>query len=158
MKRVEPDVSFIEELGKPFDTVNEDEFSEKIKKISPFDFIGSICFSKEELIVDEKTESQYNAFIVNRGLGFGSDTVIAANEMNSRPHIDKKMQYDFLKAVIRKSKRYNKWIKSEEENLELIQEYFGYSFNKAKEALNILTDTDLSKIKDFMKKSKGGRL
>ena len=36
MKRVEPKVSFIEELGKPFDIVNEDEFSEKIKKISPF--------------------------------------------------------------------------------------------------------------------------
>jgi hypothetical protein len=63
-----------------------------------------------------------------------------------------------LRAVIRKGKRYNKWIKAEEENLTVIQEYFGYSFNKAKEALKILTDDDLSKIKDFMKKSKGGRL
>ena len=69
-----------------------------------------------------------------------------------------KIQYDFLRAVIRKGKRYNKWIKAEEENLTVIQEYFGYSFNKAKEALKILTDDDLSKIKDFMKKSKGGRL
>ena len=65
------------------------------------------------------------------------------------------MQYDFLCAVVRKSKRYNKWIKSEEENLDAVQEYFGYSFNKAKEALRILSDDDVVKIKDYLARSKG---
>ena len=43
------------------------------------------------------------------------------------------MQYDFLKATVRKSKRYNKWLKAEESDIEAIQQFFGYSFFKAKE-------------------------
>ena len=151
-------MSFLEELGPPIEEVDEKSFEVKPQKISPFDFANSINFSKENLIVDEATEKEYNPFIVNRAMGFSADTVIPANEMNSRPHIDNKMQYDFLCAVVRKSKRYNKWIKSEEENLEAIQKYFGYSFNKAKEALRILSEDDIVLIKDKLVRSKGGNL
>jgi len=151
-------MSFLEDLGPPVVEINEKSFEVKTKKISPFDFANSISFTKENLIVDEATEKEYNPFIVNRALGFSADTTIPANEMNSRPHIDSKMQYDFLCAVVRKSKRYNKWIKSEEENLDAVQEYFGYSFNKAKEALRILSDDDVASIKYKITRSKGGNL
>ena len=151
-------MSFLEELGPPDEVVDEKSFEVKTKKISPFDFANSINFTKENLIADEATEKEYNPFIVNRAMGFAADTVIPGNEMNARPHIDNKMQYDFLCSVVRKSKRYNKWIKSEEENLEAVQEYFGYSFNKAKEALRILTSEDIEKIKVKLTKSKGGNL
>lgn len=151
-------MSFLEELGPPVEVVAEKSFEVKTKKISPFDFVNSINFTKENLIVDEATEKEYNPFIVNRAMGFAADTVIPGNEMNARPHIDNKMQYDFLCGVVRKSKRYNKWIKSEEENLEAVQEYFGYSFNKAKEALRILTSEDIEKIKVKLTRSKGGNL
>ena len=151
-------MSFLEELGPPVEVVDEKSFEVKTKKISPFDFANSINFTKENLIVDEATEKEYNPFIVNRAMGFAADTVIPGNEMNARPHIDNKMQYDFLCGVVRKSKRYNKWIKSEEENLEVVQEYFGYSFNKAKEALRILTSEDIEKIKVKLTRSKGGNL
>lgn len=151
-------MSFLEELGPPVEVVDEKSFEVKTKKISPFDFANSINFTKENLIVDEATEKEYNPFIVNRAMGFAADTVIPGNEMNARPHIDNKMQYDFLCGVVRKSKRYSKWIKSEEENLEAVQEYFGYSFNKAKEALRILTSEDIDKIKVNLTRSKGGNL
>ena len=151
-------MSFLEELGPPIEVVDEKSFEVKNKKISPFDFANSINFTKENLIVDEATEKEYNPFIVNRAMGFAADTVIPANEMNARPHIDNKMQYDFLCAVVRKSKRYSKWIKSEEENLDAVQEYFGYSFNKAKEALRILSAEDIERIKDKLIRSKGGNL
>jgi len=151
-------MSFLEELGPPVEEVDEKSFEVKTKKISPFDFANSINSTKENLIVDEATEKEYNPFIVNRAMGFSADTVIAANEMNSRPHIDNKMQYDFLQGVIRKGKRYNKWIKAEESDLEAIQLYFGYSFNKAKEALRILTSEDIETIKVKLTKSKGGNL
>jgi hypothetical protein len=151
-------MSFLEELGPPVEVVDEKSFEVKTKKISPFDFANSINFTKENLIVDEATEKEYNPFIVNRAMGFAADTVIPGNEMNARPHIDNKMQYDFLCGVVRKSKRYSKWIKSEEENLEAVQEYFGYSFNKAKEALRILTSEDIEKIKVKLTRSKGGNL
>tara|TARA_Y100000389_G_scaffold204486_1_gene257333 strand:+ start:9242 stop:9691 length:450 start_codon:yes stop_codon:yes gene_type:complete len=149
-------MSFLEELGPPVEEVTESDYVEKIKKISPFDFASSINDTKQNLIVDQATESQYSPFIVNRALGFGADTVIAANEMNSRPHIDSKMQYEFLRGVIRKGKRYNKWIKAEESDLEAVQQYFSYSFNKAKEALRMLSPEDIEVIKHKLATRKGG--
>ena len=148
----------LEGFGEAIVEIDEADFQEKLKKISPFDFANSINTTKENLIVDERTEKEYNPFIVNRAMGFGKDTCIAANEMNSRPHIDNKMQYDFLMDVVRKAKRYNKWLKNEEENIEAIQKFFGYSFMKAKQALNLLNDTQIDRLKIHLSTSKGGKL
>ena len=150
--------SILEGFGEAIVEIDEKEFEDKLKKISPFDFANSINYTKEELIVDERTEKEYNPFIVNRAMGFGKDTVIAGNEMNSRPHLDNKLQYDFLRSVVRKAKRYNKWLKSEEENIEAIQKFFGYSFMKAKEALNLLSETEIDLIKLHLNTSKGGKI
>lgn len=150
--------SILEGFGDPIVEVDEKEFEHKLKKISPFDFANSINHTKEDLIVDERTEKEYNPFIVNRAMGFGKDTIIAGNEMNARPHLDNKLQYDFLRSVVRKAKRYNKWLKAEEENIEAIQEFFGYSFIKAKEALSILTETQIDLIKLHLNTSKGGKV
>lgn len=150
-------MSYFKEFGPPVEEVNEKEYVEKVKKLSPFDYLNTITYSKQD-IMTEDNESQYPAFIVNRGLGFGADTVIAANEMNSRTHLDNRMQYDFLRHVVRKAKRYNKWIKSEEENIDAVKEYFGYSFNKAKEALTLLSDKDLAEIKGWLATAKGGKV
>ena len=150
--------AILEGFGDPIKEIDESEFEHKLKKISPFDFVNSINTTKENLIIDERTEKEYNPFIVNRAMGFGKDTCIAANEMNSRPHIDNKMQYDFLMDVVRKAKRYNKWLKNEEENIEAIQKFFGYSFMKAKQALNLLNDTQIDLIKIHLSTSKGGKL
>ena len=150
--------SILEGFGDPIEEINEEEFQQKLKKISPFDFANSINHTKEDLMVDERTEKEYNPFIVNRAMGFGKDTVIAGNEMNARPHLDNKLQYDFLRRVVRKAKRYNKWLKSEEENIEAIQKFFGYSFMKAKEALNLLSETEIDLIKLHLNTSKGGKI
>ena len=63
-------MSYLKELGKPDDVVNEKDFVVKNKKLSPFDYISSICYDKTDIMQDEKDESQYSAFIVNRGLCF----------------------------------------------------------------------------------------
>jgi hypothetical protein len=127
----------------------------KVKKLSPFDFIGAINYDKKQLIVDDETEKQYNAFIVNRGLSNSMDTVIYANEMNSRPHIEKKAQFAFLLKTVTKRKRYEKWAKPEEiENLEMVKEYYGYGNDKAMTALSILTPDQLDYISN--KLNKGG--
>lgn len=126
-------------------------------KLSPFDFINNICQSKDDIIIDSDTEKQYNTYLINRGLSFGADTIIYANEMNSRPHIEKKLQYDFLRTAIPKKKRYNKWIKAEQdENIELVSEYYGYSMERAKEALSLLTPENIEYIKKRL--FKGGRV
>ena len=149
--------AILEGFGDPIKEIDESEFEHKLKKISPFDFVNSIN-TKENLMIDERAEKEYTPFIVNRAMGFGSDTVIAANEMNARPHLDNKMQYDFLMDVVRKGKRYNKWLKNEEENIEAIQKFFGYSFIKAKQTLNMLNDTQIDLIKLHLETAKGGKV
>ena len=53
------------------------------------------------------------------------------------------------------SVRYAPWLKASKiDNLELVKEYFGYSDQKAKDALKILSDDDLEYIQD--KLNKGG--
>lgn len=127
----------------------------KPKKLSPFDFLGSITFSKENLIVDAATEKQYIPFIVNRGLANSMDTIIYANEMNSRPHIDRQMQYEFLRRAIPKRKRYDKWAKAEDiEDFDLVKEHYGFNDQKTMEALRILTPEAIERIK--VKMNKGG--
>jgi hypothetical protein len=142
---------------QPTEEISVDEYKVKKKAISPFEFANSINYTKEKLIVDDWSEKQYNAFLVNKSMSYSKDTVKIANEMNARPHLDSKMQYDFLLGMVRKAKRYNKWLKPEkEEQLELVKEYFGYNNVKAQEALRILSDEDLAAIEQIMQK--GGKL
>lgn len=135
--------------------VNTERIEETYKSpsISPFDFINSINHTKEHLIVDEWSEKQYLPFIVNKGLSYSADTVIPANEMNSRPHLDKSLQYSFLINIIRSRKRFNKWIKPEKiEALEVIKDYYGYSTKKAQEVLPILSKEQLNTLKQKLQK------
>ena len=123
----------------------------KTASISPFAFVNAINYTKEEMIVDDWSEKQYNPFIVNKSLSFAADTVIIANEMNSRAHIQKKMQFDFLCGVVRAKKRYSKWIKPGKlEDVSLIKEYYKYSSAKALEALKLLSQEQLQNIRDAM--------
>ena len=125
-------------------------------KISPFDFVKSINDTKENLIIDDWSEDQYNAFIVNKALSFTPDTIIYANEMNSRPHLEKVLQYQFLINIVRKKKRFSKWIKKEKiEAIDIIKEYYGYNTDKARQAVSILSKEQIDDIKS--KLYKGGR-
>ena len=157
MREQEYRMSYFKEFGPPVEEVDEKEYVEKIKKLSPFDYINNINQSTAD-IMTEDNESQYPAFMVNRGLGFAASTVLAANEMNSRHYLDYRLQYDYLRYIVPKTKRYNKWIKAEESNIEAVKEYFGYSYNKAKEALNLLSEKDLVEIRTWLATCKGGKL
>ena len=129
------------------DWVVEEDF--KMVKISPFDFVNAIHYTKENLIVDDWSEKQYNPFVVNKSLSFGADTVIPANEMNSRPHLEKRLQFDFLINTIRPRKRFNKWLKAEKiEDLEVVKQYYNYNTEKALQALRILSPEQINTIKE----------
>jgi len=70
------------------------------------------------------------------------------NEMNLHHSLDKKLQYDFLINTIRSKKRFNPWIKKEKiKDLECVKSYYGYSNEKAEQALRILSDEQLNFIK-----------
>ena len=125
--------------------------------MTPFDFINAINLTKKNLFEDPQAEKDYVPFLVNRGLSYFPDTVLYANEMNRNSGIPKDWQFSFFLNTIPKKKRFSKWHKkdADSEYLTLVKEYFGYSSEKALEALSILSDEQLAMIKE--KLYKGGK-
>jgi len=76
--------------------------------------------------------------------------------MNKVPNLDAKLQYHFLLNSIRGyNRKYQKWLKKETlDDLEAVKEYFGYSNEKAKEALSALSNDQIIEIRT--KLDKGG--
>ena len=123
--------------------------------MSPFDYLKAINETKEDVMLTPQDEKKYSAFIVNRGLSFFMDTIFQTNEMNRNPHLDSRLQFDYLINNIRKKRRYSKWLKPEKlKNVELVKEYYGFSYEKAKDALSILSEDQLAYIRD--KLNQGG--
>lgn len=117
------------------------------------DFLTSINSSKENLIEKEPLcEKEYIPFVVNKCLSYFPDTIFYANQINILSGLDKKMQYDYLRLSVSKRKRFSKWFKEEKnENIKIIQDYYGYSYRRAKEVLECLTDDNIKTIKDSLK-------
>ena len=127
--------------------------------MNPFDFVNDINFGKKDIMTDsdnpELAESTYNPFLTNRALSYFPDTIQFANMMNKSSHIDNMLQYSFLLNIIRKRKRFSKWFKKNDDDvLQMVIDYYGYSVNKAKEALKILNNEQIEAIR--VKLIKGG--
>jgi hypothetical protein len=73
--------------------------------------------------------------------------------MNRLHHLDPKLQFEYYLNSIRPMKRYAKWVKRvDDENLEIVKQYYGYSNKKAKQALSILSKSQLNIIKQRLQK------
>jgi hypothetical protein len=124
--------------------------------MSPFDFVNAISQSKKELMEDPAVERLYQPFLVNKALSYFPDTVMYANEMNRRHLTDSKLQFQFFLNTVRPARRFAKWVKKQEDDdLAAVMEYYGYSPEKAKSALSILSSDQLITIKE--KLEKGGQ-
>lgn len=124
--------------------------------MNPFEFQNQITYGKKNIMVDDITEGEYNSFMINRGLSYFPDTVLAANEMNIHHQLDNKLQFDFLINIIRKRKRFSKWNKkNNNSDVEVIKEYYGYNEEKALQVLPLLTSEQLTVL--HTKVVKGGR-
>ena len=124
--------------------------------MNPFKFTDAINYTKQDIMIDDITEKAYNPFLINRSLSYFPDTVLAANEMNRNHHIDNRLQFDFFINIIRKRKRFSKWFKTEQiSDLEIVKEYYGYSNEKARQILTLLSTEQINELKT--KVAKGGR-
>jgi hypothetical protein len=113
------------------------------------DWLNSINQTKKN-IMDEDPSSikEYAPYIINRCLSGHIDCLMYANEMNKFSSLDKKLQYDFFINTIRKKKRFSPWLKQEKiKDLEIVKSYYGYSNEKGKQALKILTKEQINFIK-----------
>lgn len=118
-------------------------------------WLNSINHEKQNIMSDEN-KNQYPPFIVNRCLSGFIDTIMVANEMNINHHLSKKLQYEFLLNIVRPKRRFSPWLKKEKiDDLDAVKSYYGYSNEKAKSALSILSDAQLNSIKQ--KLTKGGK-
>jgi hypothetical protein len=137
------------------------------KKLSPFDFLNSInsgakgadlfseCRKATDSAQRDTAEKQYVPFMVNRGLSYFRDTCLFANEMNRCYRLPAVMQYDFLRMLIRPGKRFSKWFKMEtEDDVTLIMEAYGYSYNQARKTVSVLTSDQIEAIRKYL--DKGG--
>lgn len=107
-------------------------------------------------MIDDITEKGYNSFMVNRGLSYFNDTALMANEMNRYHQIDSRLAFDFLINIIRKKKRFSKWNKpSILSDVEVIKQYYGYSNQKARQIINLLSSDQLDELRK--KVNKGGK-
>jgi hypothetical protein len=123
------------------------------------DYLKAINETKKPLLdsADITWEKKYNPYVINRCLSMFYDTIMHSNEMNGLHFLPKRMQFHYLINSIRKKRRFGgKWLSQTKlKNLEIVKQYYGYSNQKAKEALNILTDDQIESIKTKM--IQGGR-
>ena len=113
------------------------------------DWLNSINFNKDDLTSeDPECIKEYPSYIVNRCLSGHLDTILYANEINLHPNLDKDMQYQFFLNSLRKRKRFSPWLRKDKvDNLNIIKKYYGYSNEKALQALRLLTQQQLDYIK-----------
>ena len=119
------------------------------------EYLNAINHTKERLLdsEDDEWEKKYPPFIVNKCVYPFQDTIMLVNEINQLPHLDKKLQFDFLLNSVRSRKRFSPWLKASRiEDLEYVKEYYGYSNDKAKQALDILTDEQIATVKQKLRK------
>ena len=122
------------------------------------DYLNAINHKKDDLMDGEDLfwEKKYPTYIVNKALSSFPECLLYANEMNKMHHLDKKLQFQFFLNSIRPKKRFSKWLRSSKiKNLEYVKEYYGYSNEKAKQALEILNDDQLEEIRTII--SRGGK-
>jgi len=114
------------------------------------DYLNSINHTKENLMGSDDVmwEKKYPAFIINKCLSGFVDTIMFANEMNMKHVLPSKLQYDFYLNSIRKKKRFSPWLRKEKiQNLDAVKSYYGYSNDKAMQALRILNREQIDYIK-----------
>ena len=124
--------------------------------MNPFEYVNAINYTKKNIMIDDVAEKAYAPYMVNRQLSYFPDTVLAANEMNRCHHVDNRLQFDFFINIIRKRKRFSKWFKPEQiSDLETVKKYYGYSNEKARQILTLLSTEQINELKH--KVAKGGR-
>ena len=126
------------------------------------DYLNNINHLKKNLMdsEDQFWEKKYPAYIINKCLSAFPDTIFYVNEVNRMHFLDNKLQNDFLLNSVRKRKRFAQWMRSSKvKDIEYVKEYYGYSNEKAKQALDVLTAEQIKIIKTkLIRGGKHGRI
>ena len=121
------------------------------------DYLNTLNYSKDDLMEDDPGwKKNYPPYVINKCMSHHMDTLMFSNEMNRYPNLDKDMQYSFYLNTVRPKRRFSPWGKKQQvKDLNLVKQYYGYSNEKAKQALRILSPQQLDYIRT--KLNKGGK-
>ena len=120
------------------------------KKKSPvFEYVNAVTLTKDTTgLADPSFEKNYVPFIVNRALSYFQDSVLAANLMNERPWLDKRLQFLFLLNTLRPRKRFSKWLKhNTASDVYVVSEYYGCSTRHALSLVGLHNEDQLAYMK-----------
>lgn len=137
--------------------VVEVEEAPKKVSLSPFDIAKNINAKTGH--IPNVDEIGYSAFMMNRVFSNTKDTALFSNELNRYwKSIDAQMHYDFLYFALDKNpRRFGKWNKASKKDVDIqtIQDYYHYSFNKAREVYHLFNEEQLEAIREAL--FEGGR-
>lgn len=124
--------------------------------MKPFDYVSDASYSKQNLMRktenDELAEKGYNPWLSNIAFSQHADTILHANLMNMYHHLDNRPQYEYYINNLRPKKRFAKWPKKQDnEDLDIICEYYGCNPNIGKEYLALLTREQIDTMKEQQK-------
>jgi len=136
------------------------------------DWVKSISTTKEYLLDEVEADDtdllmkSYHPYLVSKSLLQNPQTIYAVNTVNMLPGISKKMHYDYLFHYLPKSKPKTKTPKKGSASkkskvnatqLNAIKEYYGYSNEKAKSAIEVLSPMQIHQITYWVQNNKGGK-
>ena len=123
-----------------------------MSKRNPFDYVKSI--NQKNILEDL---AGYVPFLTNGAFAMHMDTILLAEEMNQAHHLSPELQYEFYYYSVRRGKRFGFPPKPKnDDDLELIQNYYKDSRVKAEQALELLTQEQIQEIRKST--DKGGRV
>ena len=122
---------------------------------NPFDYVNSIILGKNNMMRDTENdtlaEKVYKPWVVNKALSYFVDTILVANDMNIYHGLDKRPQYEYFINVIRRNKRWAKWVKDvESDDLDLVVKAYNCNPTVGREYLKLLTKSQLDHIRSTM--------
>ena len=122
---------------------------------NPFDYVNSITLGKNNMMRDTENdtlaEKEYKPWVVNKALSYFVDTILVANDMNIHHSLDKRPQYEYFINVIRRNKRWAKWVKDvESDDLDLVVKAYNCNPTVGREYLKLLTKDQLDHIRSTM--------
>jgi hypothetical protein len=123
-------------------------------------YLNAINYTKEPLLENKEDpfwEKKYPAFVVNRCLSYHKELIYIVNEINQRANISNRLQFHFFINSIRRMRRFgSKWATTNRSKaFDAIKKYYGYSNEKARVALDILSKEQQGTI--MKKVSVGGK-
>jgi len=113
---------------------------------NPFDWIRDVSEKKENLF--DAGETDYPPFMVNRGLSYFPDSVMAASEMSRMPHLPLDMQHAYYLADLTKRRRFSRWARSaKNEDAEAVSRAYQINIRRALEVIGLLSRAQIDEIK-----------